>query len=78
MEDAQEIIEEVPVEEIQQSIDEHLLLVALLVIGLVVLWVFARRITHWMMRRAWLAANDHSRLPSTCRSPTRRTSRVRA
>jgi small-conductance mechanosensitive channel len=58
MDGAQEIIEDVPVEEIQRTIDENLLLVLLVVVGLILLWVFARRITRIIVRRTLDTATE--------------------
>ncbi len=50
MDEAQELLEDVPVEEIQRTIDNHLLLVVVIVIGLVALWIFARHVTRFLVR----------------------------
>ena len=49
---ALEAVEEVPVEEIERVISDHMLLVIIMVVALVLLYVFARRITHFVVRRA--------------------------
>lgn len=51
MEDARDLIDEVPLSDIERVLSSNLLLVALLVAGLVILYVFAGRIMAGMVRR---------------------------
>jgi moderate conductance mechanosensitive channel len=51
MDSAQEMLGEVPVDDIERLLSTHFVLVAVLVVGLVVLWIFARQVTHFIVRR---------------------------
>jgi small conductance mechanosensitive channel len=51
MEEATEALETVDVEEIEQFLSNNMLLVAVSIVSLVVLYIFARRINHFLVRR---------------------------
>ncbi|RKY16570.1 MAG: hypothetical protein DRQ55_17705 [Planctomycetota bacterium] len=50
--DVAETLEEVPVDDIERVLSDHLLLMIILIVGLVILYVFTRRIMHFVVRRA--------------------------
>ena len=52
MEAATEVLEDVPAEDIQRVIGDHLIVVIALVVGLLLLYIFARRVVHLLVRRA--------------------------
>ncbi len=50
--DVAETLEEVPADDIERVLSDHLLLMIILIVGLVILYVFTRRIMHFVVRRA--------------------------
>jgi len=51
MDGAKEIIEDVPIDQIERALTNNVVWVVLIVIALLALWLFARRITHFLVRR---------------------------
>jgi small-conductance mechanosensitive channel len=58
MEETQDVIEAVPIEEIERALANSGPWVALIVVGLVLAYVFARRFTHAMVRRTLDVSTD--------------------
>jgi len=46
-----ETLEEVPIDDIEQVLSDHLLLMIILIVGLIILYLFTRRIMHFVVRR---------------------------
>ncbi|MEA2025866.1 MAG: mechanosensitive ion channel family protein [Chloroflexota bacterium] len=49
--DVAETLEEVPIDDIERVLSDHLLLMVILIVGLIILYLFTRRIMHFVVRR---------------------------